>query len=176
MEDFEDNFNEPEMSPALERKLGRLKEGKLSCSKKSTGPKTALGKLRSSMNKVSTGGRMNQKGNSMFTKLVKKHGLKMDTPMKAVEQMEVFKFMFDQFGTNKLNEIESLLGVIRLLQTDVAVRSMEKITMGIPLDEEDIKSIRLLKESIESSHRMKHGTRINHLHADLKDIRKLMLQ
>lgn len=140
-----------------------------------TGPKTEMGKLRCSMNAIKKGSQLNQLGDSKMTLILKKYGRQFENTKKKVEEMEAFKMIFDTFGTKGMNEIESMLDVIKILKTDLAGRAMEKISLGVPLDSEDLKTIKILKESIESSHRMKHGVKHVSLTADLKDIRQMML-
>jgi len=143
---------------------------------KHTGPKTALGKFRSNLNKIKSGSVLVNNKNSKTRKTFEKFGVKFSTAQKAIEDMQVFKDLYDSLGANKITELESMYDLINILKTDLATRAIDKVASGIPLDEDDIKQMKLLKETLESTHKMKYGTKhINlNLNKDIKDIRQQM--
>ena len=56
----------------------------------------------------------------------------------------------------------------------MSIRVMGKLEKGIPLDEEDVKLIRLLKDCLSTSHELKFGKKQLNLHASYDDIRQMM--
>lgn len=139
-----------------------------------TGAKTETGKMM-----VEVGTRAIKKSNgwtdaSRVKKLMKEAGVDFSVMEKAIEQRNLFEIWLRGFNTKELNEIERIDSLIQILETDVSNRVMEKLTMGVPLEEEDMKLIRLLKDTLVDSHKMKFGERHVNISADYKDIREMM--
>ncbi|KKM60924.1 hypothetical protein LCGC14_1536920 [marine sediment metagenome] len=144
---------------------------------KQTGPKTEIGKFKASINaaKWSKAIIKDQNGKkSLITKMMEEAGIDFSKVEDALEKQNLFTIWAKSKSTKDLTEIQRLDTVIRILESDTAVRAMDKLEKGLPLDDSDLKLIKLLKESLESSHRMKFGDKHLHAHASYDDIRKMM--
>lgn len=136
---------------------------------KSTGPKTPGGKLKCSMNSA--------KGLSQSKEIDKallELGIKFKTTSEALTLKKLFKDWFISKTGKDLTEIDRLGELINVLESDIAVRTMKKLEDGIPLSDEDGRIIKLLKESLEASHKLKFGDKHLHAHVGYDDIRKMM--
>ncbi len=157
--------------------------------KNQTGPKTPEGKLRASLNarkkpikdanahtsaNSKGGGVMDLKGESMVTKLMKEAGVDFSKPKEAIEKRNLFEVWLRSFTGDGYTEIQKLDSVIQILDTDMSQRVMKKLENGVPLSEADTRLIRLLKESLESLHRMKFGDKKTNVNVSYKDIREMM--
>ncbi|HEC64116.1 MAG TPA: hypothetical protein ENI23_02345 [bacterium] len=136
---------------------------------KKTGPKTTWGKLRVSMNPSKT---LDQ--SKELDKAIEETGIKFDKVSSAIALKQMFLAWLKSKTGKELTEIERLDEVISLLESDVATRAMSKLEEGIPLSDKDIKTMKLLKEALEASHKMKYGTKQFNVNADYQDIRALM--
>ena len=149
-------------------------------SKKSTGPKTDLGKLKCAVgirkHRNPKMMRIDQKGETQITRMMKKAKIKFSVLGKAIEARNMFEIWVRGKTMKELTEIQRMDSIIQILDTDMSQRVMEKLEMGISLEEDDIKLIRLLKETLESNHKMKFGEKRLNVNADYKDIRDLMFQ
>ncbi len=134
--------------------IGEISKGK------STGPRTEEGKLVIEA--------YHNKGKSLENKF-KKAGLSMAA-------YKAFCFFVRAKQTKGLQEINRLENVIYLLETDLSIRAMDKIEKGLPLNSNDLKQIRLLKESIVDLHKIKYGEKRLNVHASYQDIQKMMFE
>ncbi len=138
---------------------------------KSTGPKTPGGKLKTSMN-ASKSLATSQEIKQALIEM----GIEVDFK-KAEDSLTIlnsFKSWFTSVSGEELTEIAHLDEIIKILKTDTAIRSMAKLNKGIPLDDSDLKLIKLLKETLESTHKLKFGDKHLHAHVGYDDIRKMM--
>ena len=115
---------------------------------KQTGPKTEIGKLKCSLNQETHGGWRDQHGDGTITKMMKEAGVDFSVPDKAKKERNLFEIWLKSKSVYELTEIQRLDKLIQLVDMDMTVRVMEKITMGVALDDDDIKLIRLLKDSL----------------------------
>lgn len=147
---------------------------------KHTGAKTEIGKIKQAASRTTShseeSARRRNKRDSYITRIIEKADVKFSIPEKALKQRNLFEIFIKEHSVKELTEIEQLDKVIQILNTDMTQRTMEKITMGIALDDGDIKLIKLLKESIESLHKMKYGEKRLNVNASYQDIRELMMQ
>ncbi len=134
------------------------------------GPKTPGTKLRSSMN--------SSKGLHLHSieveEALKELGVKFEKAGEALTIKKAFKDWFLSKTGAELTEIDKLGEIINILETETAVRTMEKLEKGIPLDKDDLKLIRLLKDTLETSHRLQFGDKHLHAHIGYKSIRDVM--
>ena len=121
-----------------------------------------------------TASQLDQHGDSQITKLMKKAGVDFSKVEDAIEKRNLFTIFVKSKSTEELTEIQRLDTVIQILESDIAVRAMKKLEEGIPLSDEDVRIIKLLKETLEASHKLKYGTKQVNIHGDFDDIRKLM--
>lgn len=126
--------------------------------KTSTGPKSEEGKLRIQAS--------HNRGKELENKF-KKAGLSM-------EAYKLFSFFVRSHQTKGLQEITRLEDVIGVLETDFSMRALSKIEQGLPLDPDDIKQIKLLKESLVDLHKMKYGEKRLNVNASYQDIQNMM--
>ena len=146
-------------------------------SKKSTGPTSEMGKLKSSMNSMKhkkQGTYLNQLGDSRITKMMKEAGVDFSKLDSALKQKNIFMIWLKSKSTEELTEINRLDQIIQLLDSDMSMRVMRKLEKGLPLDDDDVKLIRLLKDCLSTSHELKFGTKRVNIHGDFDDIRKMM--
>lgn len=141
----------------------------LEISKKSTGPTSDIGKLKVSMNSVKSCG-----DSKVLDKILKEAGITFKKASEAISLKKLFISWFKSLSGKELTEIDKLDEVITILEADTANRVMGKIAKGIPLDEDDVKLIRLLKDCLSTSHELKFGKKQVNIHGDFDDIRKLM--
>ena len=144
---------------------------------KQTGPKSEMGKLKNSVSAIKhfgAGVTLNQHGDSRITKLMKEAGVDFSKVEQAIEKRNIFTIFIKSKSAEELTEIQKLDTVIQILESDIAVRAMGKLEKGIILSDEDGRIIKLLKETLESSHRMKFGTKHVNINGDFDDIRELM--
>ncbi len=144
---------------------------------KQTGPKSEMGKLKNSVSAIKHFGKgvsLNQHGDSRITKLMKEAGVDFSKVEQAIEKRNLFTIFIKSKSTEELTEIQKLDTVIQILESDVAVRTMSKLEKGIALSDEDVRVIKLLKETLESSHKLKFGDKHLHAHVGYDDIRKMM--
>ena len=144
---------------------------------KRTGPKTEIGKLKVSLNAVKPTGKnsiLNQHGDSQITKMMREAGVDFSKVEEAIEKRNLFTIFTKSKSVDELTEIQRLDTVIQILESDIAVRTMGKLEKGIPLSDEDVRIIKLLKETLEASHKLKFGDKHLHAHVDYDDIRKMM--
>ena len=136
---------------------------------KRTGPKTPGGKARVAMNaskSLSTPGEID--------KALAELGITFKKAGEALEIKKLFKSWYLAKTGKELTEIEKLDEVIKILETDATMRVMGKLDKGIPLSDRDIRLIRLLKETLETSHKLKFGDKHLHAHVGYEDIRQMM--
>ncbi len=146
---------------------------------KRTGPKTEIGKLKTSLNSVKhtgTASTLNQHGDSKITQMMKKAGVDFSKVEDAIEKRNLFTIFIKSKSTEELTEIQRLDTVIQILESDIAVRAMKKLEEGVPLSDEDVRIIKLLKETLEASHKLKFGDKHLHAHIGYDDIRKMMFE
>lgn len=141
----------------------------LEISKKSTGPTSDIGKLKVSMNSVKSGG-----DSKVLDKIIKEAGITFKKASEAISLKKLFISWFKSLSGKELTEIDKLDEVITILEADTANRVMGKIAKGIPLDEDDVKLIRLLKDCLSTSHELKFGKKQLNVHASYNDIRQMM--
>lgn len=141
----------------------------LEISKKSTGPTSEIGKLKVSMNAVKSGG-----DSKVLDKILKEAGITFKKASEAISLKKLFISWFKSLSGKELTEIDKLDEVITILEADTANRVMGKIAKGIPLDEDDVKLIRLLKDCLSTSHELKFGKKQLNVHASYNDIRQMM--
>ncbi len=144
---------------------------------KRTGPKTEIGKLKTSLNAVKhsgTASTLNQHGDSQITTMMKEAGVDFSKVEDAIEKRNLFTIFIKSKSTEELTEIQRLDTIIQILESDIAVRTMKKLEDGTPLDDEDVRIIKLLKETLETSHKLKFGDKHLHAHVGYDDIRKMM--
>ena len=144
---------------------------------KQTGPKTEIGKLKCSVAAVKhtgTASQLNNNGDSKLTTMMKEAGVDFSKVESAIEKRNLFTIFIKSKSTEELTKIQKLDTVIQILESDIAVRTMKKLEEGIPLSDEDVRIIKLLKETLETSHKLKFGTKQVNIHGDFDDIRKLM--
>ncbi len=148
----------------------------LEISKKSTGPTSEIGKFKSSLNttKLKIPDNLNRNGDSLLTKMMKEAGVDFSKADKAMEQRNLFVIWAKSKSVKELTEIVRLEQIIQILDTDVSMRAMRKLEKGIPLDEDDVKIIRLLKDCLSTSHELKFGTKKLNVNASYEDIRQMM--
>jgi len=138
---------------------------------KSTGPKTLGGKLKVSMNASKS-----LATSVEIKKALSEMGIAVDFK-KAEDSLTIlnsFKSWFISVSGEELTEIAHLDEIIKILKTDTAVRTMGKLNKGIPLGDSDLKLIKLLKETLEASHKLKFGDKHLHAHVGYDDIRQMM--
>ncbi len=138
---------------------------------KHTGPKTEMGKLKVSLNSLKN---LNKLGKSDFKQLMEEAGVDFSKTEEAIEKVNIFKALISSKESKELTEIKRLEGMIQILNTDMSVRLMKKLEKEIPVDESDIKLIRLLKDCLSTSHEMKFGKKQLNVNASYKDIREMM--
>ena len=138
---------------------------------KRTGPKSSGAKARVSMNASKY---LDQ--SKKLDKAMVELGIKFEKAGEALTIKKAFKEWFLSKTGKELTEIDRLSEIINILETDVAVRTMGKLDKGLPLDSEDVKLIKLLKDTLETSHRLKFGDKHFHAHASYKDIREMMFE
>jgi len=144
---------------------------------KSTGPTTEMGKFRASLNsskELTKYTNINQMGDSLVCKMMKEAGVDFSIPKKALELRNLFVIWARYYNGKELSEIQQIDQLIQIIDTDMSQRVMEKLNMGIALDDGDLKLMRLLKETLESSHRMKFGEKKVNINVGYNDIRKMM--
>ncbi len=143
---------------------------------KQTGPKTELGKLKSSMNltRKYSGAALQISKNDKVINMMKDIGIKFANIKEAVELKDMFVAWFNSRTTKEITEINMLEQVNRILESEMSSRVMWKLRDGLPLTDEDMKLIRLLKDCLESAHHLKFGTKNLNVHASYDDIRKMM--
>ncbi len=144
---------------------------------KKTGPTSEIGKLKCSVNAVKYLGnakQLNQHGDSKITQMMKKAGVNFSKVEDAIEKRNLFTIFIKSKSVDELTEIQRLDTVIQILESDIAVRAMKKLEEGIPLSDEDVRIIKLLKETLEASHKLKYGDKHLHAHVGYDDIRKMM--
>ncbi|KKN19164.1 hypothetical protein LCGC14_0948500 [marine sediment metagenome] len=136
---------------------------------KKTGPTTLGGKLKVSLN--------SSKSLSTSTEInaaMEELGVRFEKTEDALTIKKIFKEWFLSKTGKELTEIDRLGELINILEADTAVRTMDKLEKGIPLDDSDLKLIKLLKETLEATHKLKFGTKQVNIHGDFDDIRKMM--
>ncbi len=144
---------------------------------KQTGPKTEIGKLKCSLNPIKHTGnasQLNQHNDSKITQMMKKAGVDFSKVEDAIEKRNLFTIFIKSKSTEELTEIQRLDTVIQILESDIAVRAMKKLEEGNPLSDEDVRIIKLLKETLEASHKLKFGDKHLHAHVGYDDIRQMM--
>lgn len=94
----------------------------------------------------------------------------------ALKQEDVVKLWLRTHSEKQINEIANMEKIITFLDTDMTRRVFEKITNGINLNEDDLNIIRLLKDTLQSSHKMKYGEKKLNVHATYDQIRKAMFE
>ena len=144
---------------------------------KQTGPKSEIGKLKCSLNTTKytgTSSRLNAQGDSKITTMMKRAGLDFSKVEDAIEKRNLFTIWLKSKSTEELTEIQKLDTVIQLLESDVAMRTMRKLEKGIALSDKDVRIIKLLKETLETAHKLKFGDKHLHAHVGYDDIRKMM--
>lgn len=137
--------------------------------KKSTPPKTKIGKLRNSLHAlkyVNGAGQINP--NSMAAKAVGFDGSK--EKLKAY-----YDFVCFVLGTplKTLTEIERMEGLLAIMEKNL-VEILQKQAEGKPLTDKDRKDMFLVKDTLAELHEMKYGKKQINVNADLKDIRDAM--
>ncbi len=115
------------------------------------------------------------KGTEIY-KLMKDAGVDFRKTQKALEKRNLFEIWIRHHTGKDLNEIKRLDSVIQVLDSDMSNRVMHKLEKGVPLGKDDLNLIRLLKETLEASHRLKFGEkRLNvDVKAQFQDIREAM--
>jgi len=145
---------------------------------KKTGPKTEIGIVRRQACQAKYSGDVSVKiRNSMdsaITRMMKEAGVDFKIPEKAIKQRSLFEIWLKEHSVKELTEISQMDKMIQLLNMDMTQRVMEKITMGIALDSDDVKLIRLLKDSLVDLHKMKYGEKKVNLNI-YQDIREIMM-
>ena len=136
---------------------------------KQTGPKTPGGKLKCSMNPSKSLAQSKE-----IDEALEELGIKFKKTSEALSLKKVFREWFLAKTGKELTEIDKLGELINILEADTAVRTMDKLERGIPLDDSDLKLIKLLKETLEASHKLKFGDKHLHAHVGYDDIRKMM--
>ena len=136
---------------------------------KSTGPISLGGKLKVSMNASK-----NLEQSKEIDVVLKELGIKFKKTSEALTLKKSFRDWFISKTGKDLTEIDRLGELINILESDVAVRTMKKLEEGIPLNDEDVRIIKLLKETLETSHKLKFGDKHLHAHVGYDDIRKMM--
>ncbi|MHA1827935.1 MAG: hypothetical protein ACTSX6_04725 [Candidatus Heimdallarchaeaceae archaeon] len=152
--------------------------------KQRTGPTSEDGKLKVSLSRIkyrlkeknSIGRRDTKKKPSMLTRMMKEAGIDFNKATEAIKLRNMFEIWYKGLSGKEITEIRRLENTIQILETDATMRTMRKLQKGIPLNDLDIKLIRLLKECLESSHKMKFGEKRVNVNADIKDIRELMME
>ena len=136
---------------------------------KQTGPKTEIGKVKNSLNAVRSGAT-----SKLLDEAIELVGIKFKKASEALAVKTVFAAWWKSKSGEDLTEIAKLDQVIQILDSDMSIRAMGKLEKGIPLDEDDIKLIRLLKDCLSTSHELKFGKKNLNVHANYDDIRKMM--
>ena len=135
----------------------------------STGPKTRIGKLKSSISHYKYGSQ-SRPWESLAGEVVK-----FDNSKKKMEAYHAFVSWLKQQPMRTLNEIErleTLLGVLEInLSTIIA-----KQEKGKELTDDDRKQMLLLKDTLVDLNKIKYGEKKINIHADLKDIREAMFE
>ena len=137
------------------------------------GPTSNIGKIKCSMNSFKNR-KSARLGDSKLKTMMEEAGVDFSKAEEAIEKVNIFKSFMDSKSTEELNEIKKLEGILQILNTDMASRTMKKLEKGIPLDGSDIKLIRLLKETLEASYKLKYGEKKVNIHASYNDIRQMM--
>ena len=96
------------------------------------GPLTPIGKLKASLNAY--------KG-------------KVEIPE---EVRELFLFV-KSFDTKELNELTELKNLYKLIKQNTAATILDKVTSGESLSKRDIESLKLLKDTLVETYKLKHG-------------------
>ncbi len=136
---------------------------------KRTGPKTETGKLKTAMRGLQNGARSKK-----LDKVLEELGFKFKKTSEAITLKKSFITWWKSKTGKELSAIDKLEEVITLLEADTSVRVMKKLEKGIPLDEDDVKIIRLLKDCLSTVHELKFGKKQLNVHASYDDIRKMM--
>jgi hypothetical protein len=144
--------------------------------KKRKNKRTVAGNMKASQNRYIHGGYVDKAKDSQITKMLKDCGVDFSIPEKAMEARRLFKLWLDKYSPKQISELERLDRLIELLDVDMAQRVMEKISMGVSLDRDDVRAIRLLKDTLEATHKLKHGEKHVNLYADLDDMRRMALE
>ncbi len=144
---------------------------------KKIGPTSEIGKLKCSLNAIKHhgAGRKIQKSKPPpVERMMREAGVDFSKAAEAIEKRNLFEIFIKSKSTAELTEIQSLDGIIQVLDTDMSLRVMDKLEKGLPLNDFDMKLIRLLKDCLSTSHELKFGKKKVNLNTDLDDIRKLM--
>jgi len=146
--------------------------------KNQTGPVTPEGKLIVSMNPIKRISKNQQRDQfnklALSRKLMEEAGVDFSKVKSALKKRNLFEIWIRKHNGKELSQITKLNQVIELLEADMNVRVMPRLEKGIPLGPCDVKLIRLLKECLESSHKMEFGEKKVNINASYKDIRDMM--
>lgn len=138
---------------------------------KQTGYKTEAGKLATSVSKMTPYSKM---FTTEINGVIKNGDITFKKTEEAISLKKMFLSWIKSRSGKELSEINRLENLITMLEADSTVRIMNKLKNGIPLNPSDIRALRLLKESLESCHKMKFGDKHLHAHIGYEDIRQLM--
>ncbi len=146
---------------------------------KKTGPRTEIGKLKSSVNAIKyfgAGRKVVKSKPSPVVRMMEDAGVDFSKANDAIEKRNLFEIFIKSKSTAELTEIQRLDGIIQVLDTDMSMRVMKKLEKGFALNDADMRLIRLLKDCVSTSHELKFGKKkINlNLNDDYNDIRKMM--
>jgi hypothetical protein len=140
-----------------------------------TGPRSKLGKLKCSLNAHQ--GRLDRvTPQSMLGQLMEKAGMDFSKRELIIEKANLFVVWLRSKKNSELNEIAILEDVIRLLEYGMQEKIVDKMDMGMQLDDDDLKWMKNLREALESSHRLKYGEKKVNLHVEYQDIRERMMK
>lgn len=144
---------------------------------KQTGPRTQIGKLKTSVNAIKhygAGRKVMKNKPSPVRVMMEEAGVDFSKAGNAIEKRNLFEIFIKSKSTEELTEIQRLDGVIQVLDTDMSLRVMGKLEKGVPLNEADVRLVRLLKDCLSTSHELKFGKKSTVLKANYDDLRKLM--
>ena len=136
---------------------------------KQTGPKTAGGKLRCTLNYSTSLATSKEIGQAMI-----ELGIKFEKADEALTLKEEFKQWFLSRTGKQLTDIAKLEEIINFYETDTSMRIVKKLKEGVPLDDSDLKVLKQHKEALEALHKLKFGDKHLHAHVGYEDIRQMM--
>ena len=131
----------------------------------STGPKTEIGKIKSSMNL----------NNSAIDKMINDTHLDFGDLEESLKKRNAFELWLASKGGKELDYIATMDRIIRPLDAKVTMKIMEKIERKKDLNKDDVMIIRNLMDAIAMAHKMKFGDKRVNLHASYNDIREMMM-
>ena len=165
----------------MARPVGNPNIGEIS-KEKSTGPKTPVGKLISSVarfkNKPPRSAFLSEiSPDSMAAKVVNFDNSTPEALKKSIEAYHNFVnwALQRKSPTKDLSEITKLEGMLHILEAQIS-KALGRLAEGKELTDKDRKDLFLMKDTLVSISEMKYGKKQLNVTASYKDIRDLMFE